>query len=56
MQRNIKASDIVVRMGGDEFLVFLFNASLQDAKHITTKILQDINGESLYISEQVTAK
>lgn len=56
MQGNIKASDIVVRMGGDEFVVFLFNATLQDAKHVTEQILHDINDEKLYISESVTAK
>ncbi len=41
IKNNIQASDIVVRMGGDEFLIVLRNSTEDRANEIAKKILND---------------
>lgn len=43
IQKTIRTSDLVVRYGGDEFIVFLENIELDRAKEIANKILTEIH-------------
>ncbi|GAB6190097.1 hypothetical protein JCM30566_18400 [Marinitoga arctica] len=42
IRKNIRNSDIVARYGGDEFIIALYNCTLNDTKRIEEKILSDL--------------
>lgn len=44
---NIRASDVVVRYGGDEFIVVLPHASLQDAQAVMKRIKEKLQGSQI---------
>jgi len=51
LQFNVRTSDLIVRYGGDEFLVLIEQANLQDALIVANKILKEIGNSELYIAE-----
>ncbi|MFH7765432.1 diguanylate cyclase [Acinetobacter sp. BSP-28] len=51
LQFNVRTSDLIVRYGGDEFLVLIEQTTFQDAWVIANKILQEIGNAELYIAE-----
>lgn len=40
---NIRKTDLVARIGGDEFCVFLYNTEVENAREIARKMCQQIN-------------
>jgi two-component system cell cycle response regulator len=42
IQQNIKVTDIVCRLGGEEFLVYLHNSTLQDAEIVAARLIDAI--------------
>jgi diguanylate cyclase (GGDEF)-like protein len=44
---NVRASDVVVRYGGDEFIVVLPHASLQDAQAVMQRIKEKLQGSQI---------
>lgn len=51
LQFNVRTSDLIVRYGGDEFLVLIEQVNLQDALIVANKILKEISNSELYIAE-----
>jgi diguanylate cyclase (GGDEF)-like protein len=51
LQFNVRISDLVVRYGGDEFLVLIEQTTFEDAWVVANKILQEIGSSELYIAE-----
>ena len=51
LQFNVRASDLIVRYGGDEFLVLIEQADFDDAWVVANKILKEIGNSELYIAE-----
>ena len=51
LQFNVRASDLIVRYGGDEFLVLIEQVNFQDALIVANKILKEIGNYELYIAE-----
>ncbi|WP_180041918.1 MULTISPECIES: GGDEF domain-containing protein [unclassified Acinetobacter] len=51
LQLNVRASDLIVRYGGDEFLVLIEHINFPEAWAIANKILQEIGRSELYIAE-----
>ena len=51
LQFNVRTSDLIVRYGGDEFLVLIEQVNLQDALIVANKILKEIGNYELYIAE-----
>ena len=51
LQFNVRASDLIVRYGGDEFLVLIEQVNFQDALFVANKILKEIGNYELYIAE-----
>ncbi|NNH34381.1 GGDEF domain-containing protein [Acinetobacter sp. NIPH 2377] len=51
LQFNVRASDLIVRYGGDEFLVLIEQVDFKDAWIIANKILEEIGSSELYIAE-----
>ncbi|MFH7806240.1 GGDEF domain-containing protein [Acinetobacter haemolyticus] len=51
LQLNVRASDLIVRYGGDEFLVLIEHINFPEAWAIANKILQEISRSELYIAE-----
>ncbi|WP_445660516.1 GGDEF domain-containing protein [Acinetobacter sp. F16] len=51
LQFNVRTSDLIVRYGGDEFLVLIEQADFQDALVVANKILEEICSSELYIAE-----
>lgn len=51
LQFNVRTSDLIVRYGGDEFLVLIEQVNLQDALIVANKILKEIDNSELYIAE-----
>ena len=51
LQFNVRTSDLIVRYGGDEFLVLIEQADFQDAWVVANKILKEIGSSELYIAE-----
>ncbi|MCD6155792.1 MAG: GGDEF domain-containing protein, partial [Candidatus Atribacteria bacterium] len=47
IKRNVRASDVVVRYGGDEFIVVLPHASLQDAQAVMKRIKVKLRGSQI---------
>ncbi len=44
LQQQIRLADLLVRMGGDEFLIVLPETSLQDARRLAERLCQAIEG------------
>jgi diguanylate cyclase (GGDEF)-like protein len=42
-QENIRESDLIVRFGGDEFLILLPNTNIENAKAVALKLVNSIN-------------
>ena len=53
LKQNIRKSDIVSRFGGEEFVILLNNASLDDATSIAEKIRVTIENSSIDIEGTV---
>ena len=51
LQFNVRTSDLIVRYGGDEFLVLIEQTNFQDALIVANKILKEIGNYELYIAE-----
>ena len=51
LQFCVRTSDLIVRYGGDEFLVLIEQADFQDAWVVANKILKEIGSSELYIAE-----
>ncbi|TCB45372.1 GGDEF domain-containing protein [Acinetobacter terrestris] len=51
LQLNVRTSDLIVRYGGDEFLVLIEQTNFQDALIVANKILKEIGNSELYIAE-----
>ncbi|WP_313033968.1 GGDEF domain-containing protein [Acinetobacter sp.] len=51
LQFNVRTSDLIVRYGGDEFLVLIEQANFHDAWVVANKILKEIGSSELYIAE-----
>ncbi|MGE8561732.1 MAG: GGDEF domain-containing protein [Acinetobacter sp.] len=51
LQFNVRTSDLIVRYGGDEFLILIEEADFQDAWVVANKILKEIGSSELYIAE-----
>jgi diguanylate cyclase (GGDEF)-like protein len=44
LSRNvIRENDLIIRLGGDEFLILLPNTNMENAKLVATKIVESIN-------------
>lgn len=51
LQVNVRNSDLIIRYGGDEFLVLIEQADFDDAWVVANKILKEIGSSELYIAE-----
>lgn len=51
LQFNVRTSDLIVRYGGDEFLVLIEQTTFEEAWGVANKILKEIGGSELYIAE-----
>lgn len=51
LQFCVRTSDLIVRYGGDEFLVLIEQADFQEAWVVANKILKEIGSSELYIAE-----
>jgi diguanylate cyclase (GGDEF)-like protein len=51
LQFNVRTSDLIVRYGGDEFLVLIEQTTFDEAWGVANKILKEIGGSELYIAE-----
>lgn len=51
LQVNVRNSDLIIRYGGDEFLVLIEQADFDDAWVVANKILKEIGNSELYIAE-----
>lgn len=51
LQFNVRTSDLIVRYGGDEFLVLIEQIHFHDALVIANKMLNEIAESELYIAE-----
>ncbi len=47
IKQNIRENDLIVRLGGDEFLVLLPNTNINDAKIVAQKILSNLSKENI---------
>jgi len=47
----VRTSDLIVRYGGDEFLILIEQANFHDAWVVANKILKEIGSSELYIAE-----
>ncbi|HOK22464.1 MAG: diguanylate cyclase [Candidatus Hydrothermae bacterium] len=45
--RNLRESDVLIRYGGDEFIIFLPNTSFENAKAVAEKILTGLMSEKV---------
>lgn len=50
LKHNVRASDLIVRYGGDEFLVVIENIQLDAAKYIAESIRTEIASQSIEVS------
>jgi diguanylate cyclase (GGDEF)-like protein len=48
IKRNLRKSDYVFRIGGEEFLILLPNTELKDAAEIVERIRKDLEESPLY--------
>ncbi len=54
IRKNIRASDVGFRIGGDEFAIIFKNATKKDAKHVCKKIKVDFSSYEFIFNEDVT--
>jgi diguanylate cyclase (GGDEF)-like protein len=54
LQHSVRTSDLVARMGGEEFLVIFPNTPIQEAKKIINAIREKVEGTQFYISDSVS--
>lgn len=52
--KNIRASDIGFRIGGDEFALILKHASAQEGERVCRKILEELNAVTFRFNDDVT--
>ena len=53
IKKNIRRSDYIVRMGGDEFIIVFIKTNGKKALQITARIQQSINNEIEYIGSDM---
>ncbi len=51
LQFNVRTSDLIVRYGGDEFLILIEQTTFENAWVVANKILQEIGRSELYIAQ-----
>ncbi len=56
LQQSIRNSDLVARMGGEEFLIVFPNTQLDEAEKITNAIREKIEKTSFYATEETPLK
>ncbi|MDI6851352.1 MAG: diguanylate cyclase [bacterium] len=44
---SLRESDILIRYGGDEFIIYLPNTGFEDAKYVAEKILNSVNSQKI---------
>lgn len=54
LSRGVRKEDVVVRWGGDEFMILLFDASLEDTKRLAEAIRCDVERLSLHCGTAFT--
>ncbi len=47
IEEDIRSSDVIIRFGGEEFLVLLYNCTKNDAKEIAQKIRKDFKNKDI---------
>ncbi len=47
IKEDIRSSDVIIRFGGEEFLVLLYNCTKEDAKEIAQKIREDFKSRDI---------
>jgi len=52
LQNALRQGDFLARLGGDEFAVVLANVSLEEAKVIATKLLNELRNQEFIIDEK----
>ncbi|TYB93734.1 MAG: GGDEF domain-containing protein [Kosmotoga sp.] len=55
-KNNLRESDILGRMGGDEFLILFPDSNLEQAQRIVTRIKENLNNDKLEELENITVK
>lgn len=51
MKRHIRATDAVIRMGGDEFLIVLYHCGQKAARWVAEKIRENLKTEAVFDEE-----
>jgi len=47
IDRNIRGSDVIIRFGGEEFLVLLYNCTKNNARNLAQKIREDFKNQDI---------
>lgn len=56
LKKMVRADDILVRWGGEEFLIILYNTKIDYLGEFAKKVLEEIENTPIKVSENVTIK